>query len=238
MSAYKLKNPLGEGGQANVRVMTKGVQIHFKETGTNYNVDRDNVPKWLKKSYDGVFVRMSALGDRVKTVRPWRGQETVEFTGFYREDQDEDPKPELREATAGRKVEGGKVRKFTIPQHHECSAVLKIVGGEFDGATFSWYMNYDIEREPDDHSAVFCGTKNSLRRIEEFNTAFGLDEKDKLDYSANILPEWEKFLLKRGQVATIIFEEGKPETLVKAAPGVHKTRATKTKAKSRTRSRK
>lgn len=225
--SYRLKSNFGEGGLAAVRVMTKQVQVHFKESGTNYNVDRENAPKWLKKNFDGVYVRMSSLGDRIKTVRPWRGQETVEFVGFYKETDAKFPEPELREASSGRKIlPGGRVSKFTIPQHHECSAVLKIIGGEFDGASFSWYMNYEIERDPDDGTSVWCGAKNNLRRIEEFNSSFGLDEDEKIPYTPNILPDWEKVLLKKNRLAAIIFDEGKPSTLVRAAPGVKKTRKT------------
>jgi len=190
----------GPAGAASVKVLKKSVRVAF-ESGMVWEGTVDDAPKGIFTT-PKAFVSLDAGETKIRGFRPYEGKFLCNFVDIYcRTDDDGDeqpPEPVLVEAKQISWTKGGKTQSATIPTHQEFTAVLELVGSEWEGTKAFlnlWYMFEDDGTG----AAMQVGRGSEIDKVNKFLKCAGFDfVNDGLKYSDNVLPALRKLLKTKG----------------------------------------
>jgi hypothetical protein len=201
----KEKTGKGTRGKARVRVSQNGkVQVLF-EGKEPITLQREDCPKSLKAGT--FFVGLNGEADSMTSIGPWEGTLKAKFKNFAAK-KDEMPSP--RQVAA--KPVNFEGKSFTVSEHLEFTPIFEITQDEFKGMTATGFFWYTFAEDEDGHVKMKGGGKQ-YDRTESFMDATGLSNLD-LDFKENLLPMFQKRLLKEGREVMLNIKRGYIESLM------------------------
>ena len=179
---FEQKVIYGPSGLGNVKFNTKkngqisSIKVIAEDT-TVYPIAPDNVgDEVIRESRNGVYFQLSADETTLQTIRPYDGAHPVQFGGFTRRGDDEEPEPYVKRGGKRTKTHpSGKTSSYTVPDQLRFTSVLSIVGGDFDGYSAIYWLPYVFERGNDGVAKAVSRSGTALDRVRDFLSMTGWD---------------------------------------------------------------
>ena len=187
--------------------------VRFVEDGSNeiYEFNHEDVPEYIDPACSGQphSVAISEKGDRILSARPVSGTFQVKFTGFAAP-KDQPPVPKKKEFQA---PQGN--RTWPIQEHFEFTPLLEITRGKHKGQIVPFNLWYEFNQYEDTRMVVLPESdRKSDRQRMDFLELAGYDfNKDSIEYSDNVLPQIEAFLLGKKKEFILIMDNSWPQDM-------------------------
>lgn len=213
----------GPSGLGEIRVLAKSKTVKvISSAGDVYPINFEDVAEGVpiknkKKAYFG----LDQLETRLLSVRPWDDAHFVEFGGFTRRGNADEPTFKTKKGGWRDGREGG---RYWEDDRLKFTAVLDIIAGDFEGYSLLLGMDYMFVPNPEDTNTCYIQAKREswLERIYQFLDLSGFDRaSEDIPYSTNVLPWLETILLKRAKKNRFqaIVEEGWIDKLARLPTG-------------------
>ena len=209
----------GPKGPASVKVLPKVVKITMHEDKQIFEIDRENAPDNVFNT-DEAFVSVSGDKSKLYGFAPLEGNYYLKFRGFTKDNQ-ENPVTYVKEPEE-RPGRGGKGSWMT-PRRLCFTALLDIVGSEFDGSTVRKTLDYNFEVNDDGKTVRIDGPAYNVRILTEFLRMTGYDfMSDSIDAGevAEVILNLEDILLERDSVFMGSIKNGYANELSSPPKGV------------------
>lgn len=238
MKRIASSRPKGDSGLATVALKNKRLVISFLDEDTGRTIglrdlDPDQLPDDIQLTNAKYFVSLDATNTELRGIRPWSGAVNAKVTGFLHRD-DQPPIPKQGQPF-------GKRRDGTTYPKNELTfgARAVITDGIFANMEIichfvyaSWYEdgNQKSGFSMDDEGNVgLVGTGGDTEKLAAFLEANGVAEKV-IPFSENVLPSYERAILKEGRTMLVVMNDGWPQTYSALEP----TRGRKAKPAKKT----
>jgi len=200
----------GENGEAQVRISPdkKKIQIRFEETKNKYTFRRT---KKIAKLVPGRtwFIQLNSDEDEVFNFHPWSGQFKGKVQGFASK-EGESPAPSVNE----RSFEGQRYQTVDFTVIIELTDPKKL-----SGVTIPYFLRYNFREyeNEDGKSEVGLAAKGSrTKQLADFLDITNAWAQGPMKWQDNVLPAFERRILRQGVEFNLIIKDGWIDTLYKA----------------------
>jgi len=189
----------GERGEAQVIGDKKTIKLRFVESGNKHTFRRTRDTAKLRPGR--WYVALNGDETEIWSFSPWSGQFTAKVSRFAAK-EGEKPTPKLYEG------KDWKTYNFTV--------ILEIVEPKkYAGVEIPHFLKYNfIESEEDGRPAVGLLSKGSrTQQLAEFLDITGAWNRGPMKWMDNVLPAFEKRILREGKEFNMIVKDGRIDTL-------------------------
>jgi len=200
----------GENGEAVVRISKdkKKIQILFKETDNKYTFRRTREIKNLLPGRSW-FIQLNGNEDEVYNFHPWSGQFSGKVQGFASK-EGESPAPSVNE----RSYEGQRYQTVDFTVLIEITKPEKLAG-----ITIPYFLRYNFREYENEEgkSEVGLAAKGSrTKQLADFLDITKAWSQGAMKWKDNVLPAFEKRILRQNVEFNFIVKDGWIDTLFSA----------------------
>ena len=197
----------GENGEAQVRLSKdkKKLQIRFKETGNKYNFRRTKEIGQLLPGRSW-FIQLNSDETEIYNFHPWAGQFTGKVQGFASK-EGESPAPSVND----RSFEGQKYQTVDFTVIIEITEPKKVAG-----ITIPYFLRYNFREYENEEgkSEVGLAAKGArTKQLVDFLDITNAWAQGPMKWKDNVLPAFEKRILRQGVEFNFIVKGGWIDTL-------------------------
>jgi len=196
----------GERGEAQVKIPNKNtVMVRFTETKNVYKFRRT---KGIAKLRPGRwYIQLNGDEDEIFAFHPWAGQFKVRVESFAAK-EGEPPTPKVNER---RNKDGGEYTTVDF------TAILEIVEPEqFAGISVPYFLRYNFREAKDKEGRSVVGLPDRgsrTKQLSDFLDYTGAWNRGPMKWMDNVLPAFEKRILREAKEFNIIIKGGWIDTL-------------------------
>ncbi len=195
----------GENGEAQVRGDRKTVKLRFVETKRVFSCRRTKETAKLKPGR--YYVQLNGDEDDVYNFHPWSGQYKVRVSGFASK-EGESPTPKTNERV------NKKGSSYTTV---DFTALIEIVEPKkYAGVNVPYFMRYNFRETEDEEGKSVVGLPDSgsqTKKLSDFLDVTHAWDRGAMKWKDNVLPAFEKRILREDREFMIIIKDGWIDTL-------------------------
>lgn len=206
MAGYKPKKVKSGGGLIGAAVVELGVSkgkpaakvtfVDGDNEGKSFFIAKDKCPAYVQAGK--WMTRLSAKGDEMYSISPINGRFRGKVLKFSAQ-QGKDPAPYTTTITTADK----KTYSFEV-----FSVVLEITQGKCKGMPISYRLNYNFAEADDGTVGIGHLKSKYTRHLERFLEVSGAWERGEMQYVDNVLPNFERRILRAAKEFDIQMMDG------------------------------
>ncbi len=195
----------GENGEAQVKGNRKTVKLRFVETKRVFSCRRTKETAKLKPGR--YYVQLNGEEDDVYNFHPWSGQYKVRVSGFASK-EGESPAPKTNERVN---------KKGSSYVTVDFTALIEIVDPKkYKGINIPYFMRYNFRESQDEEGKSVVALPDSgsqTKKLSDFLDVTHAWERGLMKWQDNVLPAFEKRILREDREFMIIIKDGWIDTL-------------------------